>query len=433
MAHRALSSDLGARAPSGALRVPTARWRGLDVDPQALARHGLVALALLIPLQRATIVGAAGSVVSLVAIVVIPLAMWAEWARTGRWTPITVTPMIIAVALGWWAGATYFWSVNPILTSGSFLRLLTIIAMAVAFLCLSSDHRFRVKLLRAYVIGSVLAGGLVIWQFATTPVGQRFSVNPDASINQVAFTLVLGLVPTAYLIARELGPAAMGPPGRRAWKVVAYGSCYSAITTAVMLSGSRSAALLSVLATVAAVALLAAAAGRVSDVLKGLAAMSALGVLLVSAFSLGDAPPLERLLEADERGLEEEPRTQIWARAWELSGERPLIGWGLGTGVTEPYPGAPTRNPHNTHVGVLLELGAVGMTLWLLLMATTLRAASEGPRLERLMWFAQLAVLFIGVGARGFLFGVPMWLFIGVVSALPLEARGVSRSAGTSR
>lgn len=390
-----------------------------DVDPVTLARHGLIVLAALIPLQRATVIEDLGSLVSLVAVAVIPLALWAEWGVRRSRRPLTATPLAFAVVLGWWAGAGYFWSVDPAVTASSFYRLLPIIALAVAFFALSSVAAFRQRLLGAYVLGSVVASALVIWQFLTTPAGERFSVSADASINQVAFTLALALIPAAYLLARALRPATPDRGATPRWPVLLHGSSYSLITTAVILSGSRSAALLSVLATLVALALIGSAATNVGDALKAVAAMVVVGVVLVSTFSLSDAPPLERLMPQDGQGLEEEARAGLLARAWTESAEQPILGAGLGTGVSVPLPGDThdSRNPHNTHMQVFLELGAVGTVLWAFLIVAVFRAALRRPPLERLMWLGQLAVLFIGIGARGFIFGVPLWFFLGMASA----------------
>lgn len=405
---------------------PATALRAFDVDRVTLARYGLLVLAAAIPLQRATIIGAVGSLVSLIGLVVIPLALWAGWTH-GRRRALVLSPLVFAVALAWWAGASYFWSVDPDLTADSFLRLLPIVAMAVAYSLLSTDAAFRLRLLRGYVLGSVAASTMVIGQYLTTPEAARFSVGPEASINQVAFTLVLALIPAAYLLAMALRRRAR----RRVPAMVLYGASYSAIAAGVLLSGSRSGALLAVLSTLMALGMIVYASPRLSDALQGAAALLALGVAFVWGLSLTESPPFKRLTEQNEIRWQEEARAEILAEAWQRSAERPIVGAGLDTGVTLDVPGYSglVRNPHNTHMQVFLELGAVGALLWLLLIAAIFRATVTRPPSERLLWVAQLAVLFIGIGTRGFVYGVPMWFFLGVASALA----GAGMAGGSDR
>ena len=80
-------------------------------------------------------------------------------------------------------------------------------------------------------------------------------------------------------------------------------------------------------------------------------------------------------------------RLELWDKAWKLFLMKPFLGWGLGC-FGEAYqnmgfdPHTGSRFAHNLPLQVLVELGGVGMTLFLLVLLSIIRRVRPQPRWE---------------------------------------------------
>jgi O-antigen ligase len=109
------------------------------------------------------------------------------------------------------------------------------------------------------------------------------------------------------------------------------------------------------------------------------------GVAIVVAFAASVAERYERninFVTGVDGGLEHDLRPQIWKRAWEKIGEAPWLGHGFGREIAAPafIPLTPpvANHPvlmhgHNTFLDVGIQLGGVGVAVFLLLLAALTR------------------------------------------------------------
>lgn len=160
------------------------------------------------------------------------------------------------------------------------------------------------------------------------------------------------------------------------------------------------------------------------------------------------APPqaLERLTAVDGGT----GRTDIWTVGWRMVQDQPVLGVGVGNFQTASIhyllePGRIERDEfivdrplvaHNTYLHVLAELGAIGLTAFVLIIFLSLRSALRaarmfGSREERDMELLSRAVLIglIGILVADFFiseqFSKQLWLLLGVGPALLAVASGV--------
>jgi O-antigen ligase len=154
---------------------------------------------------------------------------------------------------------------------------------------------------------------------------------------------------------------------------------------------------------------------------------------------------LERLTTFDEGGT---GRTELWGVAWEMARDNPITGVGLNNFVVESkeyvrQPGSlefveliaeRPRVAHNIYLQLLAETGFVGLALFLVLLASCLRAASRAakgfdargdPELAALSRAVLVAVL-AAAGASTFISNGTdwrLWVLLGLGPALLAASR----------
>ena len=78
--------------------------------------------------------------------------------------------------------------------------------------------------------------------------------------------------------------------------------------------------------------------------------------------------------------LSEDPRVRIWTRGVELFWKRPILGYGTGSFFTVAADdNGVKRAPHNIFISVGVELGIVGLVLYLIYLALLFCAAWRLP------------------------------------------------------
>ncbi len=181
---------------------------------------------------------------------------------------------------------------------------------------------------------------------------------------------------------------------------------------------------------------------------RGGAVWIAVLVALTGMFYLSTLAPPQALdrLTAGDGGT---GRTDIWTVGWRMVQDQPVLGVGVGNFQTASIhyllvPGGIERDEfivdrplvaHNTYLHVLAELGAVGLTAFVLIIFLSLRSALRaalvfGSRGERDMELLSRAVLIglIGILVADFFiseqFSKQLWLLLGLGPALLAIARG---------
>jgi exopolysaccharide production protein ExoQ len=137
-------------------------------------------------------------------------------------------------------------------------------------------------------------------------------------------------------------------------------------------------------------------------------------------------------------------RTSLWALAWTAIQQKPMYGWGLEASRGIFLDSTGLGGGHNAIVNVAVDLGAVGVTVWLgllvVVLTTLLRCRSQvdGIATDRAMLVAIVALLiadslfFEGLGATSNIASISLFIIVGwsvVLSRADANATRQLRSA----
>lgn len=92
---------------------------------------------------------------------------------------------------------------------------------------------------------------------------------------------------------------------------------------------------------------------------------------------------------------------------------RPLIGTGSGTfKAAVDYK---DKSAHNTYLAILIESGAIGLGLFILVALTSALHLKELPRTERMFYLTLLIVLGVGITTMSWEIKKPTWFILTMV------------------
>ncbi len=356
------------------------------------------------------------------------LVLAVAWAWQRRGPQVGLAAFTAAGAFVGLAALSIGWSVDPRDTLGHTVAFAVVLVAAGALAWAAAGRPEAAgRVLDAVVAGAALValGGLLVLLFrhdravqAATPALPTRYQGLGGGPNTATMLLAVAL-PAAAHVAIDTGRAFRRAIGT----VVAVG-----LLASIVASGSRG-ALVAGFAGLAAWAALREPGTR--RTLASLGAVAALGLLCVAASSLPDPDPGAPAVEVaadpnpppvravppfvdanmvlrlqDDVGHPppgvgvEDPgrtltgssgRTEAWAGAVGQAAGRPLLGFGFGTEeqvFVDRYVGFNSGVPENSYVGLALELGALGLVLFLGLVAALLvpvvRARSSDARTRRL-------------------------------------------------
>jgi O-antigen ligase len=132
-----------------------------------------------------------------------------------------------------------------------------------------------------------------------------------------------------------------------------------------------------------------------------------LGLALVIYFLVWSILPSTLLERATLGGgggtsLAEDPRIRIWMQGLASLRQNPLLGVGAGAYVTVTGAGGGKAYvAHNTFISVAVELGLVGLALYLAYIYMLFRAAWRLPKRERMLWTGCMAIWFLAAISAG--------------------------------
>ena len=342
------------------------------------------------------------------------VAVAVVYALRRRGRPPAPAAYALAAALAVLAGASALWSAAPRLTVGR-AGAFALVLLAAAALAYGATRREAVEaILQGVLLGAaaIAVAGLLVLAFrydravqaATTVSPARYQglgggPNMAPMALAIATPLALHFASAARATVLRVAAAAAG--------VLLLGS--------IAFSGSRG-ALAAAFAGLGVYALVAAN-GRRRLVLVGVAAALAAGTLAVSQLPstaatnppepTGQDPnparvtPAPGYIDANLQGLRlqddighpgvrgETPRdertligssgrTEAWRGALGLVADRPIAGYGFGTEdrtFVDRYVFFNSNVPENSYIGILLQLGIVGLVLLVLLVSALLRPA----------------------------------------------------------
>jgi O-antigen ligase len=126
-------------------------------------------------------------------------------------------------------------------------------------------------------------------------------------------------------------------------------------------------------------------------------------------------------------------RTMIWQVGWQVFGKAPFQGVGAGAyapavehtlglasdaGGTESGDQVGRLVAHNTFFSILVEQGAIGFTLFFVLLLTLMLSAWKLPRVERIFWLCILLTWAIGASDLTWEQRKPTWVIFGLLIAV---------------
>ncbi len=302
----------------------------------------------------------------------------------------------------------------------------------------ASPNRTRVlNLLQAYVLGAYVAAGSTIRNYLAgigiQEHAQRFSAT-GFDPNDLGVILALGL-PMAWYLSSSTA-STLQRWLNRIYLVTG--------TVGILLTGSRGA----LLATLVALFVIP---WTLTQVRRGVRVAALVIMVAAAAVSVNFVPEkaFERLgttgSEISEGDLNS--RLRIWKGGMSTVPDAPFRGHGLAGW----YPAVGLRignvAPHNTYLAVLVEVGLIGLVLYLSMFAVLAIALLHLPTLERRTGLVQLATLMVGItplswqqhksawvtlallAAWGALIAAPRWAAEPLPSAPTMGKRGTRGAA----
>lgn len=366
-----------------------------------------------------------GAPLAKIAIGLALLAYWSDKARASSRVPFLAVPLCrTATALGALAVCSFAFSVWK---SETLRVLVNSSAVAAEFWLIFravGDWRSIRRLSSAIVIA---AGALAVTALLSYS-GGRAEVQSSYDTNDLAYVLVT-ILPIAYGIA-------LTSTGSR--RLLWLALCVVSVIT-VILTGSRGGAL-----GLGAVALCLLAMSSTRPKRKDgkthrgrvVTALIALVVAGLVSWPMLPTETRERLMTFTDLGNDynlqsgHDARTDIWARSLKSLVHRP-IGFGMGAfEVVDMSTGGQFRAPHNSEVQIGVELGFLGLFLYLrmqwLCWMTLGRFAEPGcaadEAVERGIMTANLRVSLIGNLVAGFFLSQAysnlIWLLFGLIAGM---------------
>jgi O-antigen ligase len=379
-----------------------------------VALYGLAAFVFTIPWESAVVVPGLGSVSRVTGTASMAIAALAVLAdrRLRRWT----AGHLLMVLFVCWMVVTLAWTPD----AGNGVKLVRtcvqlVVMVLVIWECAPEEGAQRL-LLQAYVAGGYVSAVATWLDFRAglAVLADRYA-GAGFDPNDLGVTLALG-IPMAWYLASPAGLDWRHP--FRRWLNIVY---IPVAVTGVLLTASRSAFLALLPALLVPAFLESRKRGRLAHVL--------LTALVVAMAAVYVVPPSswERVatIENELHGGTLTHRTEIWRGALVLFTRHPVGGTGVGGFETAVQPLIGTRYvAHNAFLGVLSELGLVGLALFSGLLATILAAVWRLPdRSYRSLWLTLFAPWVVGAMALSSQYRKPTWLLFGLALAAGWSAR----------
>jgi hypothetical protein len=329
------------------------------------------------------------------------------------------------------AAASTAWSVAPTHTAeraGAFaLGIVIAAALAVA---VAGDAQLRRRVLLAVLAGAVLVAIFGLGAYAISSDG---AIQPATAEAGARFRGV-GQNPNtcAMLFAVSLPLTALFGLERRTSRArLAAGAAFGLLAGSIVASGSRGALVPACIGLLAFGFVLATRTAPRAAVVGAVAAFGAASIVIGTAakplsaaegararspfgnterYTPRDAQYVIRL--EDETGyagyrapsgrslLSTSGRLDAWRGALEQGGHRALLGYGFGTEANvfvDRFQSFQGGVPENSFLGLFLQLGALGVVLFVSLAAAVARSAAFLARRDRALGAACIAVLAVGV------------------------------------
>lgn len=333
---------------------------------------------------------------------------------TGR---VRTPDVFVAVTTAFvvWVGASVWWSTDTVASTGHLLTWLQSLALVVIIWDVFRTRAAIMNALQAFVLGAYVAvGGAVINYLSDRAFYTNYNRFSPGDTNPDGFGFVIALaVPVAWYLAAQT----RGGRFPAVWRIVNLGFVPIAFL-GLALSGTRTAAVAAVVGT---------AFGIVSLTrLRPLARIAAVLTLAIGALWLAPIvaplPSFQRLgtTAAEVTQGDLNGRFLQWSEGFASFERHPLFGVGANRYRSVSTLG---KEAHNSFISVLVELGLVGLVLFLAILAIAIRRAVATRGWDRGFWVTVLVVWTIGSSTLTWEHRKTTWLFLSLIAAAGAEAR----------
>jgi O-antigen ligase len=380
-----------------------------------LAFASLWLLVFAIPWENAITISDFGTSARLIGMVTGGLGVLAiiEKGRVRRPAPGHVI-MILFVML---AAVSYLWSLYPEGTLDQAFTYIQLLTMVWLIWELASRGREQVRLMQAYLLGTLVSGIDTVYRFLShqESVYQRYA-GAGLDANDLGLIMALSIPVSYYLLIQT--------KGLMAW---VYRLQLILAGTTILLTASRGATL----ATLVALAIVPLTQARLTG-RQRIALLLTVSFFVCGALLFVPATSWERLSTTPSEFAQGTltGRTIIWKAGWEIFPAHPFLGIGanafrliVSRVLAEPIrldqtlflPPAPPA--HNTFLSVLVEQGVVGFTLFFALLGVLALSLRVLPPFPQKLWIVCLGVWVVGVSSLTWEMRKPTWFFFGLLMA----------------
>lgn len=320
-----------------------------------------------------------------------------------------------------WFALTWFWSVDPHATWKRAVTFAELLAMLWLIWDQSRGAARHRRLMQAYVWGAVAASASVFVRYAQgRQTYYRRYAAPGFDPNDFGLILVLSIPLALYLALRSRG--------RARWF---YDAAVVVAVSAIFLTASRT-ALITTFVAFGFIFLTWRQADRPQKIV-GLLLLLALPAGLFRGTPAASRERLSTIPNEIATGTLHN-RTTIWKAGLKVLKRHPVLGIGSGAypEAVRPWigtPGVPGHHyvAHNTFLSVLVESGAIGFGLYILLLGTLLVFVWTLPSTGRALWWVVLAAWAVGVSTLTWEHYKPTWLIMALIMTDWARPHGSSR------
>jgi len=325
--------------------------------------------------------------------------------------------MWLAALFVLWGCLSVFWSIEVVSTVDRVVTYIQLLGLMWLMWEFGADARGRDALTQAYVLGAYVSLIITLLGFSSSAQleSKRYTAG-TFNVNDLGLMFALGIPMAWYLVLTQRGRVMR-------WINAAY---VPAAVVGVLLTASRGAFAATVIASFMVLGSLPRLPLRAK----------LLGVLLLAAalFAASSVVPQsswQRLAQGQQslQRWDLTGRTEIWADG--LRRVRPYILTGMGAGafpVTSKLETGRAWVAHNTYLGILIDEGLVGVSLFLLLVGVLVGSLRRLPPLERRLCIVLAATWGLGVFLLSWEHRKPTWFLFGLLAA----HAGFVRAAGAA-
>ncbi|MGO9114435.1 MAG: O-antigen ligase family protein [Thermoguttaceae bacterium] len=330
------------------------------------------------------------SVGRMLGVAVLVSAVLAVMAGHGlrRWCAVLILQLVFVA----WSALSVAWALAPEQSLEVCIRMSLNFVLAFLIWEFAVTYGQQLWILRSFLIGLLVPMSLT---FATFLGLYRLDVDPNSvrftgagnDQNYLAMILSMGIVLAAYF-------ATASSSGLDRWLRPFYWTFAALAAVAAMLTGSRGGLVCLILATVFAAFLAGISLRRV---IRSAAVLGFIVFVVVLIRYVVPQALQQRATRSTEEAASFGPRWAYWERGLTLTfPKNPLAGIGVGGfgAVTTELSGVKTGVAHNMPITALVELGVVGLLLYLVLCYSVFRATRGLPRREKLLWQGMLSIWF---------------------------------------